>query len=436
MKITIKSILLIITLFLIGCQSASNYLHKTILHTNDNRKKLNQKLSSCDLQVSITIVAQNRSEFLKMVELALLEFYQFNYKESQKYFQKAINIYQFNETKPQIALSNIVVSDYVGEGYDKVLLHNYNALNYLMRGDLDGAKVETKNSNFIQKKERDRFYLEIEKYKNGENRYSLVLNRYEKLFDNVNSLHTPYQNPFAYYISALLYEEDNQCSEARIDIINALKYYRDSPILKDKLKLYKSSKLNSSDKRVEIFFDIGKSPLKKQVKIPVKIDENRKKMLYLPTFELYISDIDKIIITDSHDRVIAKSSTLSDINAIKINEFKAKLPSLISKVILESGKEVLSEALGKNSLSASAIYKTLNVVYSQNNLLTWSVLPQRIDVLSFLLLESEKYRLKVIDKNGKILDNKRLNLKCLKKQKNCYQYYLLRDNKFCNIIGK
>ena len=107
---------------------------------------------------------------------------------------------------------------------------------------------------------------------------------------------------------------------------------------------------------------------------------------------------------------------------------------MISKIVLESGKEILSEALSKNSSSsASAIYKTINVIYSQNNLLTWSVLPQRIDVLSFLPLESEQYLLKVIDKNGKILDNKRLNLKCLKKQKNCYQYYLLRDNKFCDI---
>lgn len=49
----------------------------------------------------------------------------------------------------------------------------------------------------------------------------------------------PYQNPFAYYISALVYEENGEFNDAYIDIKQASKYYPDSKILEEKLRYYK-----------------------------------------------------------------------------------------------------------------------------------------------------------------------------------------------------
>ncbi len=395
-------VIIILLYLLVGCKSASNYLHTTVMP---------------------------KSEFLEKTDLGLLKFHQSKHQESKKYFQKAVDIYRASEDKPMIALSNIAIINYRGEGYDKVLLHNYSALNYLMMGEIENAKVETKNSNFIQKNERYKFYDKIEKFKDAKEQYGTILDMYEQLFKSVNPVHNPYQNPFAYYVSALLYEEDNQYNDAYIDIKNALKYHNDSKILKDKLELYKSNKQIDIQKRAELFFDIGKSPTKEQIKISVKIDKNREDMLYLPTFKLYKSKIDKIIITDSYDKIIAESFILSDIDAIKINEFKEMLPSLINRVATQSGKEILIEALSQKSSPVGALFKTINTVYSQNNLQTWSSLPKRVEVISFIPKESVDYRLKIIDKDGKILNNKKLELNCIRKQKNCYQYYLIKEHK-------
>ncbi len=394
-------IMIVLSYLLVGCKSVSNYMNTTIMPT---------------------------SKFLEKTDLGLLTFHQSKHQESKRYFQEAVDIYRVWEDKPLVAFSDIAIIDYFGEGYDKVLLHNYSALNYLMMGDIESAKVETKNSNFIQKNERYKFYDKIEKFKDEKERYSTILTIYEQLFKSVNPTHNPYQNPFAYYVSALLYEEDNQYNDAYIDIKNALKYHKDSKILKDKLELYKSNKQLDTQKRAELFFDIGKSPTKEQIKISVKTDKNREDMLYLPTFKLYKSKIDKIVITDSFDEIIAESYVLSDIDAIKINEFKRILPSLINRLVAESGKEVLIEALSQKSSSAGVLFKMLSTVYSQNNLQTWSSLPKKIEVISFIPKESVNYRLKIIDKDGKILNNKNLELNCIKKKKNCYQYYRIIEN--------
>jgi len=390
---------LIITLTLLplflGCQSASNMLHTTIMP---------------------------KSKFLQNSELGLQNFYQSKHIKAKKQFQEAVDIYRIDEDKAEIAVSKFAIFDYHGEGYDRVLLHNYSALNYLLMGDLENAMVETKNSNLLQENERQKFYDAIKNFKKTEDKSSIYLDRYEDLFKSVNPAHNPYQNPFAYYVSALLYEEDGKYDEALIDIKNALKFY-DVDIFREKLQLYRSAK---SSQRVELFFDLGNSPTKEQINVSIKTDKDKKDNLYLPTFKIHKTSIDKIIITDSNDKIVANSSLLCDIDAIKVNEFKKKLPSLLGKFTAECGKLALNDTLSKTSSSLGAVSKTFTTIYSQNNLMTWKNLPKRIDVISFTLKENESYNLKVIDKNGKIVHNQKLKLECSKKHKNCYGYYRLK----------
>ncbi len=412
--------------FLFGCQSASNLLHSKILH-----RSYNAQLSSCDLKAAKKRIVKSEVLFLRDVQLGQIAFYQKDFRNAEIYFNKAVDFYQHREKRPVLALSDYLVFDYNGEGYDKVFLHNYNALNYLLIGDLENAMVESRNSDFIQRQERVKFYKEISSYHPSKQLDQSLLNRYEVLFSHVNPAHNPYQNPFSFYLSALLYEEKGAYDEAMIDMQNALKWYPDSSIMKEKLAIYKSHKKNR--KRVEIFFDIGRSPVKTQENISVKVTADASKILYLPSFELYLSDISKIIVTDSIGNVVATSSILSDIKAIKINAFKKKLPSLLDKLISEIAKEAISYEVTKHYGTAGSFYKMLNVIYSQNNNFSWILLPERIEVISFVPKKKENYILKVIDKNGKILDRLSFCPNFTKNLKNFYHCYVVKDGKFCRV---
>jgi len=429
MKISLIS--LVIIFGLTSCQQASKLLHETLIHTSHNTRTGHRALEKCDFQKAQEIVSTNKSLFVRNAEEGLLSFYQHNFTKSRYYFKTAVSIYRQDENKPVVALSRYVISDYHGEGYDKVLLHNYNALNYLLTGNLEDAMVETRNADFIQRKERQRFYEAIRDYEKVKKRYSDILNRYEVLFQNVNPAHNPYQNPFAFYLSALLYEEQGRFDEALIDIRRALQFDKSSFLLHEKRRYY-SSRIVSAPRRVELFFDIGSSPVKTQERIPVKVSE-KKEMLYLPSFVLYFSDIEKIELCDSKGEVVAVSSTLSDISAIKINAFKKALPVMISKLVTEAAKEAVADGLQKNVPVVAPFYQMCKVIYSQNNQLSWTTLPQKIDVLSFVPQKGETYILKAVDKNGKILDTKKLQWQCSRKLKNCYAHYLLRNNKFCSV---
>jgi len=235
----------------------SNLLESTIRPKSQNYSKGTMLLNNCDFTGIVELLDNNKNNLLKNSEKGLIYYYQNQSKKSNNYFDVAIDMYRNNENKALFDVSTFLTKEYQGEGYDKVFLHNYKAINYLTLGNAESARVEARNSNISQQKAR----LELDKLKSKEksstNNY--LLSRYEKLFNSIDAKHNPYQNPFAYYISALSYAEDEDYNNALIDIRKALKFTPNSKILKEKLELYTKKKRVDS---IELFFDIGQSPLK------------------------------------------------------------------------------------------------------------------------------------------------------------------------------
>ena len=418
--------ILLISIFS-GCQVASEMLHKTLTPKVHNYSESSDALKECNFDKTISIVSENQNQLLKNSELGLAYYFKHSYQQSNQNFDSAINIYRINENKATIALSNIVRNEYQGEGFDKVFLHNYKAINYLMLGDAQSARVEAKNSNVVQQQEKLKLHKFKESY-NKENRNSHLASRYDVLFNSVNPQHNPYQNPFAYYISALGYAEDGDFDNALVDIRNAIKFSNESKILKDKLISYQNRESKSS---LELFFDVGQSPLKSQVRLKMDMGNGEQRMAYLPSYTLEKSDIDYIKIIDSQNKEVTRSSVLSDINAIKINEFREKLPAILSILTKEATISLGSEALDEKSKLLATIFKTGSAIYGQNDISTWSLLPEKILVASFIPKEDKKYTMEVVLKSGEVVKREALEVGGAKKLKSIYRHYSIRDGKVC-----
>jgi hypothetical protein len=119
-----------------------------------------------------------------------------NYNESNKAFLRAEDL---TEIKDYHSISRITGSlllnegmvQYKGDDFEKVLLNGMLAINYLMLGQLDEAQVETRKLN-------DKLY----KYRfEGKRNYQ--------------------QNPFAFYLSALIWEAEHNWDSAYIDFKKA-----------------------------------------------------------------------------------------------------------------------------------------------------------------------------------------------------------------------
>lgn len=412
-----------LSFLLLGCQVASELLEKSIHPKSHSYAKSTKLLKGCYFKHITEVVNDNKNELLKNSEQGLAYYYQENSLKSNTYLDKAIALYRDNENKALFDLSTFLSQEYQGEGYDKVFLHNYKAINYLMLGNDESARVEARNSNLIQQKEYQKLY----KFKNKkikEHQNTHLFSRYEKLFQNVDPNYNPYENPFAYYISALSYAEDNDYNHALIDINKAIKLLPSSKILQKKLQHYTSK---TDQKSIELFFDVGQSPLKSQVKLEIELTNNQKRMVYLPAFSLSISEVSYIELVDRKGMVIERSSLLSDINAIKINEFKEKLPSMLYLLSEKLALSVASQGIEEQSKLLATLFNLTTTLYGQVDTLTWSLLPEKILAISFMPQENEEYHLLLYSKNDKILGKYGLNLS----DKRSYKHFSIREKKIC-----
>lgn len=132
------------------------------------------------------------------------------YQDSARVYGKAEKIadiqdyHSLTKVTSSLLLSEEMVQ-YKGDDYEKVLINAMNAVNYLEMGELDGALVEVRRLN-----------QKLYKYKYEAKR------EYE-------------QNPFAFYLSAIIWEADRKWDDAYIAYKNAYEVMPDYPPLREDL---------------------------------------------------------------------------------------------------------------------------------------------------------------------------------------------------------
>ncbi|MBD3807125.1 MAG: hypothetical protein IE880_00250 [Epsilonproteobacteria bacterium] len=480
MRIKTKYFWLAMIIGLSGCKNDIALPEKFGLKNSNKTSE-----ESCSVTTRFDQLKKNNEDTLnRYLNLAGFAYQEQNYQLSNQYFDQAIDKYRFFENKGVISASRtlgyITASflddtflDYEGDGYEKVMMHNYKAINYLMLNDKEAARVEIRNSYKKQMEEKQKFDDEIAEYKKEVNeqvetekklprkkqRYrrsrESIYNKLEPLFKGVNAEHMPYQNPFAYYISALVYEENGEYDEAYIDMKKALSFYPDSDIIKQKLLYYarkgygkssqeyevaaKSSSDDLSDQRAEVFINISVSPIKEQMKVPIYLG-GAMQFTSFPTFKLSESDIDHIVIKDQSGKVVAQSSILTDVDAIVVNLFKDRLPGIIIRQVINVGsRTVASESISNqvdhgNALVSATVglgLSMFNALTTKADTRTWSTLPSRIHALSFNLDPNQNYTVHVINKSGKEVDKGSLVLNKKKDLKNSYAIITIKGNDLC-----
>ncbi len=94
---------------------------------------------------------KKKHKLLYLLELGYVDFAQGKYKESSQYFQEADFLMEdYRKTLGYEALSIIVnpgVKPYKAEDFEVVMLHYFNAMNYLKQRDFEGALVECRRMN-------------------------------------------------------------------------------------------------------------------------------------------------------------------------------------------------------------------------------------------------------------------------------------------------
>ncbi len=327
-----------------------------------------------------------------------------DFASSIKLYDSAINSYLALDDRAKVSLthvgansSSLLVNDkvipYEGNLSERILLHQYQALNYLFSGSNTAAQVEMRRTNELQQRQQqqlDQQSKTAQQLSNGE--VSAEVSRLKSIGD------TPL-NAGSYYVTGLLHELFGQPNDAYIDYRKAATVLPDSPVLQQALlRLAQSLSMpqleeftqrwgkpvqpKASQGRVVLLLERGFVTPKTSFTLPFVVD-NSVLSLSLPTYR-EPGPLPAVPATLFGSNTLS-FAPLTQFTQLEAAELSDRLPVIYTRQAARlAAKATLSHQTQGDSTGAllgNALMQIFNVVTEQADCRSWLTLPAQLDLL-------------------------------------------------------
>jgi hypothetical protein len=340
-------------------------------------------------------------------------------EQSTALFDEAEEVIRHHEEKAVVSLSrgtaqagSLFVNEktlpYRGEPFEKVLVHTYKAANYLFRHDYEGARVEIRRT-FARQRENERMQQKEYERMQDEARSRGISSRrvlrsveahYEDQSAIARRVKNLYEDAFAYYLSAIVYELNREYNDAYIDLKKLQELQPGIPFVEnDLLRMARLSglsdalnrnmaRLGKKPRRLDrereadllLFFACGMAPRKREIKISIPIPDVGIISLAFPKYEVLPNPVRHAALYDPQGRLYGRTFVLTDLEAMAIRNLQDRLPALALKQALRAAiKGAVTKTASEEGGWAAALAANLyNVITEQADLRCWQTLPQNM----------------------------------------------------------
>lgn len=402
--------------FASGCAMFRNY--------NDSLVPVQQCFCAGQLEEAMAQVARlakrKGDAVCYQAELGILAQVARRYEESNRAFSTAEDLVTTFDNKALISLTdttiglttlltNDKVMPYRGEGFEKVLFNTHKALNYLMLGQAEAARVEVRRAEnqqgqIVRQHEKElaawraraRMTAEAE-----QTALNAVQSEYQKQETSVQTLPNAYENAFTYFLSSLVYELNGEPNSAYVYAKRAyllrpqsavvrrelLRYSRASGIFDDYTQWQRAfpelvRTLDPPDSiEMVLILQRGFAPRKEEIFIPIPTQNG----LVAAAFPRYVPTASAVSGADVYVSgvLLGHTELMADLQAMAIRNLWDRLPVLVIRQALRSAtKAVIAKQITDEAGTAGMVLVSLyNLASEQADLRGWLMLPQDVQVL-------------------------------------------------------
>ncbi|KIE18848.1 lipoprotein [Vibrio sinaloensis] len=339
-----------------------------------------------------------------------------HYPQSKSALEKSDSAVRIQQDSATISVSDTATSvsalaandnltSYQPADYELGFLHLYLGLNYLKENQLEGALVEMRRANQVQEQARRERAKELESAQKDLKSQGLtpnlgsVLSNYPDAGETLQAV----QNGYLFYLSALLYEADNDLNSAYVDYRRALAVMPDNAQVIDGTKrvakrLGMRSDLSKLEKRY------GKAKLLDQKSARVIVIEEqgvveamREWRQSLPLFDSRGNGVWYSVALPHYPSVtrqsyspmqlnqnVLKSDLLTDVNLMAQHDLSERMPAIVIRQALRvwAKDQLRREAARKEDNAANLLLNVWNTLTEQADTRSWQTLPGEIKTSS------------------------------------------------------
>jgi hypothetical protein len=421
-RVKIKRFLSVITMIVCagGCASVSTFYS----HTDRLAPLIRSVREDRPLNLSVVLNDKVRTadKVLYLMERGRLAQIQGSIRESIADFEAAARAIRAQDDKAVISLSGssaqagaIIVNDnaipYRADGYERILLHHFQAINYLMSGNVDGASVEVRRAGAEQMLALRRHETELDTARRLADERNLpaqvpveVARSYDILNPVAGEVKSSFQNACTFYLSGLVGELQGRLVDAYIDYKKALEIVPDNVFFgrdvlrlarllgrREELDMFRSRYPAAATESVKqsvgtgdlvVLFEDDFVVQKQEIKLPVPLPPpDHLTMAAFPIYNIRRLETYSLSLLEQ-DRLVAQSEPACLVDALAIRALQEKVPFMTMRQIIRSVTKLLAARRIENELGTlGTIGSFLYKVASENaDLRSWSTLPANIQV--------------------------------------------------------
>ncbi len=341
----------------------------------------------------------SNDRMLYLMERARLAQLSGDYAASKADFEQVIAGFEATADKPMLSLSGagaagsaMLTNDnaipYKGYPYEQVMVHQFQAFNFLGLGDAQGAAVELRRAQQVQRQLELKYAEEISKAQGEATQNNIFVSEYDSYFTGMDSIagqvKNSFQNGYSFYAAAVIWEALGEYNDALVDYKKALELSPDNAQLRDdviRANQYfdgrKATKAPAGSGTVVVLYEQGFVPAKKPVGLGIPTTDGGVFSIQFPIYDGldYTPPTPLTVRSDDNNR--QQTGLLVDTGALAVKALKEQVPALLVRQILRARTkyEMQKQAAKNGGLGAQFLTNIYNLVSEQADLRSWLTLP-------------------------------------------------------------
>jgi hypothetical protein len=282
-------------------------------------------------------------------------------------------------------VTNDSVSPYKIPEYEQVLAHVYQAINYLALNNTEGASVEMRVAQRIQREIELAHSKEAEKAAAKAQENNAPPAEYDEALAGLDTIagrvKNTYQNAYAFYMAATLWEALGEKNDALVDYKKAYELQPNDFIKNDVKRLDAATGNTSAKYPVIIFLEQGLVPQKISSTLAIPTPNglvNVSFASYDPATYIAPSQIDVSV----NGKTVANTALLTDIGALAVKTLKENIAAnLTTQIARSTAKYAVQKELGNRlGILGQLAGNVYNTATEKADVRAWNTLPSNAQV--------------------------------------------------------
>lgn len=416
------ALLLPAVLLLAGCASTTN-MRNSITGYSGQARDFQSAMSSgnpAKLQRAINSISsdcQSPDRILYLQERGRMFSILKDRTASEADYQIASDVFEAERMKAVISASeaffsasaiasNDMAIPYNGYGFEKVMLHNLQALNFILDRNYDFARIELNHADVEQQYSLEKHQKLVAQAEAEQQQQQLdlesanasVSQRLSTDMFGAGAVKNSFQNAFTFYLRGCLFEDSRDYDKALIEYKKALEIYPNNRFIAE--SAMRTARLNGSRRDAQNLVDVFGNALKgnpcpegqgrlvvvyeagfvkgrSSFEIPFLWNDNVLTLL-LPYYDMFdYSPAPELDVSVDGDG--ARTQTICNLDAMAVRSLKEDYPAILVRQVLRMiAKYKMQKQAGDGAIGV--LMKVANLVTDNADDRNWRTLPQEVQV--------------------------------------------------------